>query len=74
MARGPSLAWDRGAGEVLAVAVDGGMPEVMARVAPQTLPFSIDWRPEGSLLVVDGPRETAVGPGSRMGHSTRWPT
>lgn len=49
-----------GAGEVLAVAVDGGC-EVMARVAPQTLPFSIDWLPEGSLLVVDGPRRLLLG-------------
>lgn len=49
-----------GAGEVLAVAVDGGC-EVMARVAPQTLPFSIDWLPDGSLLVVDGPRRLLLG-------------
>ncbi len=44
-----------GAGEVLAVAADGER-EVMARVAPNTLPFSIDWLPDGRLLVVDGPR------------------
>jgi sugar lactone lactonase YvrE len=44
-----------GAGEVLAVTVDGGC-EVMARLAPQTLPLSIDWLPDGTLLVVDGPR------------------
>ncbi|HEY3944147.1 MAG TPA: SMP-30/gluconolactonase/LRE family protein [Solirubrobacteraceae bacterium] len=49
-----------GAGEVLAGAVDGGC-EVMARVAPQTLPFSIDWLPDGSLLVVDGPRRLLLG-------------
>jgi sugar lactone lactonase YvrE len=44
-----------GAGEVLAVTLDGGC-EVMARVAPQTLPLSIDWLPDGTLLVVDGPQ------------------
>jgi sugar lactone lactonase YvrE len=44
-----------GAGEVLAVTVDGGC-EVMARLAPQTLPLSVDWLPDGTLLVVDGPR------------------
>jgi len=43
-----------GAGEVLAVP-PGGEPEVMTRLAPQTLPFSIDWLPDGRLLVVDGP-------------------
>jgi sugar lactone lactonase YvrE len=44
-----------GAGEVLAVTEDGER-EVAARVAPQTLPFSIDWLPDGRLLVIDGPR------------------
>jgi sugar lactone lactonase YvrE len=44
-----------GAGEVLAVTPDGGR-EVMARVAVQTLPFSIDWLPDGRLLLIDGPR------------------
>ncbi len=44
-----------GAGEVLAVTSDGES-EVMARVAPQTLPFSIDWLPDGRLLVIDGPQ------------------
>ncbi len=44
-----------GAGEVLAVTSDGEC-EVMARVAPQTLPFSIDWLPDGRLLVIDGPQ------------------
>ena len=44
-----------GAGEVLAVTVDG-VREVVARLAPQTLPFSIDWLPDGRLLVIDGPR------------------
>jgi sugar lactone lactonase YvrE len=44
-----------GSGEVLAV-TSAGEREVMAQVAPQTLPFSIDWLPDGRLLVVDGPR------------------
>jgi sugar lactone lactonase YvrE len=44
-----------GSGEVLAVTPDGER-EVMARLAPQTLPFSIDWLPDGRLLVIDGPR------------------
>jgi sugar lactone lactonase YvrE len=44
-----------GAGEVLAVTPDGEK-EVIAWLAPQTLPFSIDWLPDGRLLVVDGPR------------------
>jgi sugar lactone lactonase YvrE len=42
-----------GAQEVLAVDV-GGNAEVMARV-PTTLPFSIDWLPDGRMLVVSGP-------------------
>jgi sugar lactone lactonase YvrE len=45
-----------GAGEVLAVTVSGER-EVMARIAAQTIPFSIDWLPDGRLLVVDGPRQ-----------------
>ena len=44
-----------GAGEVLAVSGDGER-EVMARLAPQTIPLSIDWLPGGRMLVVDGPR------------------
>jgi sugar lactone lactonase YvrE len=44
-----------GAGEVLAV-TPGGEPKVMARLAPHTLPFSIDWLPDGRLLVIDGPQ------------------
>lgn len=44
-----------GAGEVLAVTT-GGEREVMARLERQTLPFSIDWDPDGRLLVIDGPR------------------
>jgi sugar lactone lactonase YvrE len=45
-----------GAGEVLAVTGDGAR-EVMARVAPQALPFSIDWLPDGRLLIIDGPQK-----------------
>jgi len=44
-----------GAGEVLAVTLDGER-EVVARLAPSTLPFSIDWLGDGRLLIVDGPR------------------
>jgi sugar lactone lactonase YvrE len=44
-----------GAGEVLAV-TPGGEREVIAQLAPQTLPFSIDWLPDGRMLAVDGPR------------------
>jgi sugar lactone lactonase YvrE len=44
-----------GAGEVVAFTTDGAR-EVMARISPQTLPFSIDWLPDGRLLIVDGPR------------------
>ncbi len=44
-----------GAGEVLA-ATSAGEREVMARLAARTIPFSIDWLPDGTLLVVDGPR------------------
>jgi sugar lactone lactonase YvrE len=29
----------------------------MVRLAPQTLPFSIDWLPDGRLLVIDGPQQ-----------------
>ncbi len=42
-----------GTQEVLAVDRDGHR-EVMARV-PTTLPFSIDWLPDGRLLVTSGP-------------------
>jgi sugar lactone lactonase YvrE len=44
-----------GAGEVLAITPDGER-EIAAALAPQTLPFSIDWLPDGRLLVIDGPR------------------
>ena len=45
-----------GSGEVLALAGPAER-EVVARLDPQTLPFSIDWLPDGRLLVVDGPRQ-----------------
>jgi sugar lactone lactonase YvrE len=45
-----------GAGEVLAVSPDGRR-EVMARLAAPTLPFSIDWLPDGRLLLIDGRRQ-----------------
>ena len=50
-------AWlcDWGAGEVLAVDAAGAR-EVVARVPADTIPFSIEWLPDGRLLVVDGPR------------------
>jgi sugar lactone lactonase YvrE len=41
-----------GAKEILAVDVDGHA-EVAARV-PTTVPFSIDWLPDGRFLVVSG--------------------
>jgi sugar lactone lactonase YvrE len=42
-----------GAGELVAVDMDGRR-EVMARVET-TIPFSIDWLPDGRLLIVSGP-------------------
>src|SRR5215211_6573421 len=42
-----------GAQEVVAVDADGNS-EVVTRV-PTTLPFSIDWLPDGRLLIVSGP-------------------
>jgi sugar lactone lactonase YvrE len=42
-----------GAQEVIAVDAEGNS-EVVTRV-PTTLPFSIDWLPDGRLLVVSGP-------------------
>ncbi|MFC5263472.1 SMP-30/gluconolactonase/LRE family protein [Kribbella qitaiheensis] len=44
-----------GAGEVLAVGLDGAR-EVMATVPPETIPFSIDWSADGTLLVIAGSR------------------
>lgn len=53
-----------GSGEVLAVAPDGDC-EVMARLPADTLPFSIDWMPDGRLVVVAGPsRELLVQAGA----------
>jgi hypothetical protein len=34
---------------------------VIARIATEALPFSIDWRPDGRLLVIDGPRRLLLG-------------
>jgi sugar lactone lactonase YvrE len=53
-----------GAGEILAVsacthklaASAGGECKVIAQLPPPTLPFSVDWLPDGPMLVVDGPR------------------
>src|SRR5438445_3437772 len=42
-----------GAQEIIAVDVEG-KSEVAARV-PTTIPFCIDWLPDGRLLVVSGP-------------------
>jgi sugar lactone lactonase YvrE len=42
-----------GAQEVIAVDLDGNS-EVVVRV-PTTVPFSIDWLPDGRLLVISGP-------------------
>jgi sugar lactone lactonase YvrE len=58
-----------GTGEVLAVTADGER-EVMARLDPQTLPFSIDWDPDGRLLVIDGPRRLLLRPKSDGSHET----
>jgi sugar lactone lactonase YvrE len=44
-----------GSGEVLAITPDGDR-EVIARVASRTIPFSIDWLPDGRLLIIDGPQ------------------
>jgi len=54
-----------GFGEVMAVGPDG-TSEVVAQI-PTTIPFSIDWLPDGRLLVVSGPealllREEPDGP------------
>jgi sugar lactone lactonase YvrE len=48
-----------GFGEVLAVTPEGRR-EVVAQLAPNTLPFSIDWLPDGRLLIIDGPRRTLL--------------
>ena len=61
-----------GAGEVLAVGADGGS-ETVARIAPQTIPFSIDWLPDGRLLVIDGPRRLLLRQEWRVVPWRRWP-
>src|SRR3954451_4713348 len=48
-----------GSGQVLAVTPDGER-EIVAALAPGTLPLSIDWLPDGRLLVVDGPERTLL--------------
>lgn len=55
-----------GAGEVLAVGTDGTR-EVVARVAEQALPFSIDWLPDGRLLIIDGPQKRLLAQGADGG-------
>jgi sugar lactone lactonase YvrE len=52
-----------GAGEVLAV-TSSGARETVARVEANTIPFSIDWLPDGRMLVVDGPRRLLLRRGS----------
>jgi sugar lactone lactonase YvrE len=52
-----------GTGEVLAVTTDG-LAEVAARLSPRTLPFSVDWLPDGRLLIVDGPRRLLLAQGT----------
>jgi sugar lactone lactonase YvrE len=47
-----------GAQEVIAVDPDGNS-EVVVRV-PTTIPFSIDWLPDGRLLIVSGPERTLL--------------
>lgn len=42
-----------GTGEVLAVDLDGNR-EAITTVPPETIPFSIDWTPDGQLLVIAG--------------------
>lgn len=44
-----------GAGEVLALSADGTR-EVVAQLPVETLPFSIDWLPDGQLVLIDGPQ------------------
>jgi sugar lactone lactonase YvrE len=63
----------RGTGEILAVAPDGAS-EVVARVPPDTLPFSLDRLPDGQLLVVAGTEllrrepDGALGTHADLGH------
>lgn len=45
-----------GTGEVISAGT-GGDRRVEAQLATETLPFSIDWLPDGRLLIIDGPRQ-----------------
>ena len=45
-----------GTGEVISVGA-GGDRKVEVQLTTETLPFSIDWLPDGRLLIVDGPRQ-----------------
>src|SRR5690242_19399367 len=47
-----------GAKEVVAIDADGSS-EVVVRVNT-TIPFSIDWLPDGTLLIVSGPERTIL--------------
>jgi sugar lactone lactonase YvrE len=57
-----------GSGQVLAV-TPAGEADVVAALPPRTLPLSIDWLPDGRLLVVDGPERTLLvrGPHGSLG-------
>ena len=39
-------------------------PETVARIAAQAIPFSMDWLPDGRMVVIDGPRQLLLGEGS----------
>ena len=52
--------------EILAYDLQGHR-EVITQV-PSTIPFSIDWLPDGRLLVVAGPGAAAAAAGGRMAH------
>jgi sugar lactone lactonase YvrE len=43
-----------GTGEIIAVDADG-RPEVMAQLPAATLPISLDWLPDGRMILVSGP-------------------
>lgn len=58
-----------GSGEVLAVNSDGTR-EAIACVAPHTIPFSIDWLPDGRMLVIDGPWRLLLCQASDAGFDT----
>ncbi len=55
-----------GTQQVVAMDIKGNS-EVMARV-PTTIPFSIDWLPDGRLLVVSGPEARLL----RLESDGRW--